>query len=83
MDQLDFVAFRRVDKCDGAVLPIRVRAIRKRITFSGGFAPELLDVVHLESQMREIRTDHDGTAFIEFADFDFFLAAGGLEENQL
>jgi hypothetical protein len=33
--------------------------------------------------MREIGTDDNGTAFIEFADFDFFLAAGGLKENQL
>ncbi len=83
LNQLYLVAFRRIDERNRAALAIRVRTVRERVTSFCRLAAELLDVIDLESQMREIRTHDNRTAFIEFADFDFFLAAGRLKENQL
>ena len=83
LNQLNLIAFRRVDKRDRSVLAIRVRTVRERVAFFRGLASELLEVVDLERQVGEIRTDHDGTALIEFADFNFFLAPRSFKENEL
>src|SRR5947207_364505 len=83
LNQFDLVPFRRIDERNRPTIAIRMRPVGKRITFFRRLAGKLLDVVDLESQMREVGTDDDGTALIELTDFDLFLAAGSFKENQL
>ena len=44
---------------------------------------ESLDVVHLESEMRQVRPDLHRTALIKFAELDFLFAPGRFQKNQL
>src|ERR1700730_18125619 len=82
LDQFDLVAFRCIDKCDPAAAAL-VRAVRERITFRGRSASEFIQIIDLESQMRQIGTDHDRPAFVELADLNFLLALWRFEENKL
>ena len=41
-----------------------------------------VEIVHLEGEMRQIRTDLHRAALIELADLDHLLAARRFEENQ-
>src|SRR5437870_944883 len=63
LDQLDLVAFRRIDKRNGAPLAICVRTVRKGIALLRRLTREFLEIVHFESEMSQIRTHHDRTAF--------------------
>src|SRR5205814_2180595 len=83
LDQFELVAFRRIDERNCAALAIWMRTVGKRIAFLRGLAPELLDVVHFESEVSQIGAHHDRTAFIKLADLDFFLAFRRFQENQL
>src|SRR5436305_15251956 len=83
LDQFDLVAFRRIDERNCAALAIWMRTVGKRIAFLRGLAPELLDVVHFESEVSQIGAHHDRTAFIKLADLDLFLAVRRFQENQL
>jgi hypothetical protein len=40
-------------------------------------------IIDLKSQMGDIRAYVDRAAFVKLAKLDFFLASGGLQENQL
>ena len=60
-----------------------MRTIRERITFGCRFTRERFKVVHLESEMGQVRPHHYGAALVELADLDFLIAAGRLQENQL
>jgi hypothetical protein len=83
LNQLDLVTLWRVDESNRTILAVGMRSVRKGVTLCGGLPRELFDIVDLESQVGEIWADDNRTTLIEFADFDFFLAAGRLEENQL
>ena len=83
LDQFDLVTFGSVDECDGPVFPVRMRPVGERITLFRRLARERLDVVDLEGEMGQIRAHDHGTALVEFADLDFFVAPGRFEENQL
>src|SRR4051794_25457017 len=62
---------------------MRMRAIRERITFFRRFPGERFKVVHLESEMSQVRPYHYRTALVELADLNFLVAPWRLEENQL
>src|SRR5438477_1219690 len=82
LDQFDFVAFRRVDKGEdgagggggGAVGIFQTELVEV-------FA-EFFEVVHLESQMRQVRLHLHRTARRETAELDLFLALRRFEEDQ-
>jgi len=58
-------------------------SVGKRITFGGRFAREFVEIVHFESEMCQIGPNYDRAALIEFAKFDFLLALGRFQKNQL
>src|SRR6266446_3704599 len=58
-------------------------SVGKRITFGGRFAREFVEIVHFESEMCQIGSHRHRAALIEFAEFNFFFAAGRFEKNQL
>ena len=82
LDELDFVAFRRIDKSDDASAASLSRTIGKRIAFFGGLLGECFEVIHLEREVRDVETNIDRTALIELANLNLFFTAGSLEENQ-
>src|SRR3954471_4101155 len=57
--------------------------IRKRIALFRCFPREGLEVVDLEREMGQVRSNDDRAALVELADLDFFLASWRLEENEL
>ena len=46
-------------------------------------ARELLDIVHFESQVRQIGADDDRAALVKFAQLNLLFAARRFEEDQL
>ena len=82
LDQLDFVAFRRIDKSNDASATGFRRTIGKRITFFGGMFGECVEIFNLEREVRDIVTHVDGTASVVLADLDLFLTARSLEEDE-
>src|SRR6185369_1419657 len=83
LNELDLVAFRRVDKGDRSATSSRMRTIGERIALGRGLFRELLDVVDFEGEMSQIRTDHDRAARVVFAKLNFFFASRGFEKDQL
>src|SRR2546422_3538116 len=80
--QFDLVTFGRVDERNFAAATC-MRHVRQRITFRSRFSRELFQVVHFKCQMREVRTNHDRPALIEFANLNLLFALGGFQENEL
>src|SRR6266403_2848662 len=60
-----------------------MRSIRQRITFRCRFPRKLFQVVHLKSEMRKIRTDHDRPTLVEFANLDLLVPLSRFQKNQL
>ena len=44
---------------------------------------KVFDVIHLERQMGQIRTDLHRAALVEFAELDFLFAPRGFQKNKL
>ena len=82
LDELDFVAFRRIDKSDDTSAAGFSRTIGKWIAFFGGLLGECFEVIHLEGEVRDVETHIDRTALIELADLKLFFTARSLEKNQ-
>ena len=53
------------------------------VAFLCRLASKLLKVINFESQVSKIGTNYNRAAWVEFADLNFFFAAGRFKENQL
>jgi capsid portal protein len=57
--------------------------VRERITFRRRLLRKLIQVLHLKSQMREVRSNHNRPALVEFANLNFLVAIGRFQKNEL
>lgn len=83
LDQLDFVALRRVDKSDDATGAGFGWAVGEGITFGFSLFGECLDIVHLKCQMGQVGTDLDRSALAKFAELELGVTSGQPEKYQL
>src|SRR4051794_7807422 len=74
LNQLDFVALRSIEKCDNTAGTGPRRAVGERIAFGRRFFRKSLQIRHFEREMRQIRADFHGSALVELANLDQFLA---------
>ena len=82
LDQLDFVAFGRVNEGKGRAARTGRRAVGIFQAVFGQVLRKSVEAVHLERQMREIGLDRHGSAAGEMADFNFLVAFGRLEKDE-
>jgi hypothetical protein len=82
LDQLDFVAFGRVDESNNASTASLGWTVGKGISFRGRMLRKCLNVVDLKCEMSDVRADVDRTAAIEFTNLDLFIASWRLEEDE-
>ena len=82
LDQLDFVAFRRIDKSNDTSAVGLGGSIGKWITFRGGMFGECFEILNLKGEVRDIETHIYGTALVELANLNLFFAARSLEEDE-
>src|SRR4029453_1729086 len=83
LNQFDLVAFRRVDESDRAAAVVGMWPVGERVAFRGRPFREFLDVIDLEGEMSQIRSDHHRTAIVEFANLDFHIASRRFQEDKL
>ena len=60
-----------------------MRSVGKRITLGRRFPRELFEIIHLEGEMGHVRPDDYGSALIELAELDFFIAFRRSQKNKL
>ena len=60
---------------DRAAAAVGMRPIGERIAFGRRLLGEFLDVIDLEGEMGQVRSDDNWAAFVKFAELDFFIAA--------
>ena len=82
LNQLNLVAFRGVHEGKAAAVRAQVGAVREGDSQRGDVFPESGETLDFKGQMREVRLDVHGAAGREIAQFDQFLAFGGLHEDQ-
>lgn len=81
-DEFDLVAFRRVN--EGNSTAVRgMWSVRQRMAFCRGVFGELVQIVDFKCEMRQIGTDDNRTAPVEFAYFNFLIAAWCFQEDEL
>jgi hypothetical protein len=83
LNQFDLVTFRRIDESNRAAVAVGMRPVGERVAFRGRLFREFLDVIDLEGEMRQVRSDHHRTAFVEFAKLDFYIASRRFQEDKL
>ena len=83
LDQLDLIALGRIDECDHTTGSGLGRSIAQRIAFRGRVFSECFQIVHLESEVSDVRANVYRAALIKFTKLNFFLTAGRLQEHQL
>ena len=59
-----------------------VGTIAQGVAFRRSFFRKGLQIRDLKGEVRQVGSDLDGSARIVFADLDFLLAAGGLQEHE-
>src|SRR5437879_3547661 len=82
LNQLNLVAFRRVDEGEDAAGGGRGGAVGVFQAESREVFAEFFEVVHLEGQVRQVRLHLHRTARRETAQFNLFLALRRFEEDQ-
>ena len=83
LDQFNLVTFRRINESNHAAAFGPVRSVGKRITLGRRFPRELFEIIHLEGEMSQVRPDDYGSALIELAELDFFIAFRRSQKNKL
>jgi len=82
LNQLNFVAFRRVNEGNSSAVRFEMRAIGIFEAVIGKVFAEFFKAVHLEGQMCQIGLNLDRPTGREIAKLDQFLAGGCFHENQ-
>src|SRR5687768_5453615 len=82
LDQFNFVALGRVDEREPASIFLHDWAVGIFDPMFSQMFSELLQAIHLESQVREVRLHLDRPAGRKMADLDQLLTVRRFEENQ-
>src|SRR5690606_28917806 len=83
LDQLHLVPFGCIDEGDNRTAARFRGAIAQRVTLGRRLRSELLEIVHLEGQVHQVRLHLDGGRTGHLAQFDFLVAIRRGQESQL
>ena len=82
LDKFDLIAFRCVN--EGNSTAVRgMWSVRQRMAFCRGVFDELVQIIYLKCEMRQIGTDDNRAAPVEFAYLNFLIAAWCFQEDEL
>ena len=82
LDEFDLVTFRCVN--EGNSTAVRgMWSVRQWMAFCRGVFGELVQIVDFKCEMRQIGTDDNRAALVEFAYLNFLIAAWCFQEDEL
>ena len=82
LDEFDLVTFRCVNEGNSTAVR-RMWSVRQRMAFCDGVFGKLVQIVDFKCEMRQIGTDDNRAALVEFAYLNFLIAAWCFQEDEL